>query len=46
MNAVNNTKRLEFDDNCYELCFPEALQIKIERPELNQGMKATKEVLL
>ena len=44
VNVVReNTKILHYCDNWSQLCFIESLTIKESNPDLNAGMKATKE---
>ena len=42
----DNWKILDFNTNWIELCFLESLYIKRLKPKINEGLKASKELLL
>ena len=45
-NIINNTRILSMNPHFTELCFLESLFIKIRKPQLNNGIKAAKELAL
>ena len=42
----DNWKILDFNTNRVQLCFVESLYIKRLKPKINEGLKASKELLL
>ena len=42
----DNWKILDFNTNWVQLCFLESLYIKRLKPKINEGLKASKELLL